>query len=177
MKDWKQLIKPVAVLFVICVVITGALAFTNDVTKPIIDEVTRVAQEKARRELLPEANGFTERETDVPNVDSIYVADNGAGTVVTSRAKGYGGTMTVLTAFGPDGRILRIKVTESSETQGIGSKVARDPSFWTRFEGLGESKLVLGKDVDALSGASVSSKALVAAINAAIDGYHAAMGK
>lgn len=177
MSDRRELFRPVAVLTVICIVIAGALALTDTVTRPIIDEATRAAQERARQELLPDADGFTKAEATAENVDSVYTADNGAGTVVTSHAKGYGGTMTVMVAFAPDGTILRLKVTESEETQGIGSKVARDPEFWTRFEGLSAEPIVLNRDVDALSGATVSSRALTAAVNAAIGGYRAAAGR
>ncbi len=159
------------VLSVICIVITGALALTNDVTKPIIDEATRVAQENARKELLPDAAGFTKVEgVSVANVSDVYTADNGVGAVVTSSAKGYGGTMTVMVGFNADGTIRQIKVTEQAETKGIGSKVAGDPAFWTRYEGV---KAELPVEVDALSGATISSKALNAAVNSAVEAYNA----
>lgn len=174
MNNWNKIFKPIVVLSVICVVITGALALTNDITKPIIDEATRKAQDAARMELLPNATGFTQTEgISVANVSDVYVADNGVGAVITATAKGYGGTMTVMVGFNADGTIRQIKVTENQETKGIGSKVAGDPAFWTRFEGLEARPLVLNEDVDAMSGATVSSKALTAAVNAAIEGYNA----
>ena len=171
MNNWNKIFKPIVVLSVICVVITGALALTNDITKPIIEEATRKAQDAARLELLPEADSFTK--VDGIAVADVYVANNGVGAVVTSTAKGYGGTMTVMVGFTADGTIRQIKVTENAETKGIGSKVAGDPAFWTRFEGLEAKPLVLNEDVDALSGATISSKALLAAVNTAIEGYNA----
>ena len=174
MSNWNKIFKPIVVLSVICVIITGALALTNDVTKPIIEEATRKAQEAARMELLPDANGFTAVEgVSVAGVSAVYTADNGVGAVVTSSAKGYGGTMVVMVGFNADGTIRQIKVTENQETKGIGSKVAGDPTFWTRFQGLKAESLVLGEDVDALSGATISSKALTAAVNSAIEAYNA----
>ena len=174
MNNWNKIFKPIVVLSVICVVITGALALTNDITKPIIEEATRKAQDAARLELLPEADSFTKVDgISVVDVADVYVANNGVGAVVTSTAKGYGGTMTVMVGFTADGTIRQIKVTENAETKGIGSKVAGDPAFWTRFEGLEAKPLVLNEDVDALSGATISSKALLAAVNAAIEGYKA----
>ena len=174
MNNWNKIFKPIVVLSVICVVITGALALTNDITKPIIEEATRKAQDAARLELLPEADSFTKVDgITVTNVADVYVANNGVGTVITATAKGYGGTMTVMVGFTADGTIRQIKVTENAETKGIGSKVAGDPAFWTRFEGLEAKPLVLDQDVDALSGATVSSKALLAAVNSAIEGYNA----
>ena len=174
MNNWNKIFKPIVVLSVICIVITGALALTNDVTKPIIEEATRKAQDAARLELLPEADRFTRVDgISATDVSDVYVANNGVGAVVTSSAKGYGGTMTVMVGFSADGTIRQIKVTENAETKGIGSKVAGDPAFWTRFEGLEAKPLVLNEDVDAMSGATISSKALISAVNAAIEGYNA----
>ena len=53
MSNWNKIFKPIVVLCAICVVITGALAATNSVTKPVIDEATARAQNEARNELLP----------------------------------------------------------------------------------------------------------------------------
>lgn len=175
MSNWNKVIKPIVVLCVICVVITGALAATNSVTAPIIEEATRLAQEQARAELLPEADGFEKVEgVAVDNVSDVYAATNGAGYVITSTAKGYGGTMTVMTSFTPDGQIKQLKVTEASETQGIGSNVANSSAYWEKYAGLdGTAPLVLNQDVDAYSGATISSRALNSAVNSAITAYNA----
>ena len=173
MSNWNKIFKPIVVLVIICIVITGALAATNSVTAPIIDEATRVAQQKARTELLPEAEDFEPvTGVEVENVSDIYASTNDVGVIITSSAKGYGGDVVVMTAFNPDGTIKQIKVTEQAETKGIGSKVAGDSSYWTRYEGLEAKPLELGVDVDALSGATISSKALNAAVNSAIEAYN-----
>ena len=175
MSTWSKVFKPIVVLCVICVVITGALAATNSVTAPIIAEATRLAQERARMELLPEAEGFTKVEgVSVENVSDVYTADNGVGTVITSAAKGYGGTMTVMVAFTPEGTIKQIKVTEAAETKGIGSNVSEGAGYWENYAGKpADQPLVLGTDVDAYSGATISSRALNAAVNSAITAYNA----
>lgn len=174
MSNWNKVFKPIVVLCVICVVITGALAVTNSATAPIIEAATIAAQNAARFELLPDADDFSKVEgVAVDNVSDVYAANNGAGTVITSAAKGYGGTMTVMVAFTPEGNIKQIKVTEAAETKGIGSNVADSASYWEHYAGLpGDKALVLGTDVDAYSGATISSKALNAAVNAAIEAYN-----
>ena len=64
-------------------------AATNSVTAPIIEEATRLAQEQARAELLPEADSFEKVENvAVENVSDVYAATNGAGYVITGKAKG-----------------------------------------------------------------------------------------
>ncbi len=106
MSNWNKVFKPIVVLCAICVVVTAALAATNQATAPVIAAATAEAQRQARMELLPDADNFTEvTGIQVENVSAVYTADNGAGVVITSTAKGYGGTMTVMTAFTPDGTI------------------------------------------------------------------------
>ena len=176
MSNWNKIIKPIVVLCVICIVITGALAATNSATAPVILEATIRAQNEARNELLPEAEGaFSKVEgVDVENVADVYAADNGTGYVITSNSKGYGGTITVMSSFTPDGQIKQIKVTEAAETPGFGSNVTDNKSYWERYAGLdGTKPLVLGQDVDGWSGASISSRALLKAMNSAIEAYNA----
>lgn len=176
MSNWNKIFKPIVVLVIICIVITGALAATNGVTAPIIEKAKIAAENAARTELLPEAEGtFTPVEgVEVENVSAIYVADNGAGTIITSSAKGYGGDVVVMTAFSPDGTVKQIKVTEEAETKGIGSKVVGTPSYWENYKGLDASDaLVLNEDVDAVTSATISSTALINAVNSAIEAYNA----
>ncbi|MGE4276875.1 MAG: RnfABCDGE type electron transport complex subunit G [Lawsonibacter sp.] len=172
MSNWNKIAKPIVVLCVICIVITGALAVTNNATAPIIAEATRVAQEQARKELLPDADNFTKVEgIEAENVSDIYVADNGVGTVITCTAKGYGGTITVMVAFSPDDTVSRIKITEQSETAGLGAKISTDKEFQNSFSGLPAEDFTV-TDINAISGATISSKAVTAAVNAAIDAYN-----
>ena len=175
MSNWNKVFKPIVVLALICIVVTGALAATNSVTAPIIEEATRLAEEKSRTELLPEAEGFEEiTGVSVDNVSAIYKSTNDVGVVITSSAKGYGGDVVVMTAISPDGTIKQIKVTEQAETKGIGSKVADTPSYWENYKGLDAGDaLVLNQDVDAVTSATVSSTALINAVNAAIEAYNA----
>ena len=173
MSNWNRIFKPIVVLCVMCIVVTGALAATNNVTAPIIAEATRVAQEKARMELLPDAVGFTKAEgIDVENVSDVYVADNGVGTVITCSAKGYGGTITVMVAFTPERTVKQIKITDQAETQGLGSKIATEASFQESFSGLSAEPFEV-TDISAISGATISSKAVTAAVNSAIDAFNA----
>ena len=171
MSNWNRIGKPIVVLCVICIVITGALAATNSVTAPIIEAATIAAQDAARKELIPEAGSFTKVEgITVDKVSDVYEADTG-GYVITSTGKGYGGDVTVMTAFDADGSL---KVTEQAETKGIGSNVADNPDYWSKYNGLsGAKELVLGTDVDAYSGATISSRALNSAVNSAITAYNA----
>lgn len=171
MSNWNKVFKPIVVLCVMCIVVTGALAVTNSATAPIIAEATRVAQENARKELLPDATGFAKADVQVENVSDVYVADNGVGAVITCTAKGYGGTITVMVAFNPDDTIKQIKITEQSETAGLGSKITTDRNFQNSFSGMPAESFTVA-DINAISGATISSKAVTAAVNAAIEAYN-----
>ena len=174
MSNWNKIGKPIVVLCLICVVITGALAATNSATAPVIKAAEEAAAQAARTELLPEATGFTLVEGEFEGVTEIYTADNGVGTIITSSDKGYSSTVVVMVAFDPDGTIKQIKVTEQAETKGIGSKVVDTPSYWENYQGLDASQpLVLNEDVDAVTSATISSTALINAVNSAIEAYNA----
>jgi electron transport complex protein RnfG len=80
--------------------------------------------------------------------------------------KGYHGTIGVMVGVSKDGEILDIGVTSQSETPGVGTKVT-EPSFTDRFKGLSATGEVA---VDGISGATYSSKGVMAAVNQAI-GY------
>ena len=158
MSNWNKIFKPIVVLCVICIVVTGALAATNRVTAPIFGVSDRT--------LFP--GGIN-----VANVSDVYRTTNDVGVVITSSAKGYGGDVVVMTAITPDGTIKQIKVTEQSETKGIGSNVVSTPSYWERYEGVSAGQaLVLNQDIDAYSGATISSKAVLSAVNSAIEAYN-----
>ena len=174
MNNWIRIWKPIVVLSVICVIVTGALAATNEVTAPIIEEARIEAENAARLAVLPDADGFTEvTGITVDGVSAVYTANNGVGAAITASAKGYGGDVVVMVGIGSDGNITSIEVTEQKETQGIGSKVVGDPEYLARYNGLSAAEpLVLGEDVDAITSSTVSSTAVINAVNAAITAYN-----
>ena len=92
---------------------------------------------------------------------------------VKSAAGGYSGkTVTVYVAFDSTGTITNIKVDASTQTAGIGTKTG-DESFYSGFVGWdGTQQVSAGSPVDAIAGATVSSKAVFTAVNQAIDCYN-----
>ena len=174
MNNWSRIGKPIVVLSLICVVVTGALAATNEVTAPIIEAARIEAENAARLQVLPEADDFTEvTGIAVDGVSAVYTANNGAGAAITASAKGYGGDVVLMVGINAEGSIAAIVVTEQGETKGIGSNVVSNNEYLAQYSGLSAAQpLVLNQDVDALSGATVSSTALIDAVNAAITAYN-----
>ena len=176
MKLWNEFIKPIVVLVVICVITSALLGITNSVTAPVIAENAVKAANDVRTALLPAADGaFTKTEIEpVDGVTEVYTADNGAGCVISAEAQGYGGSVPVMVAFGKDGAITAVNFLSNSETPGLGQKV-RTEKFGAQFTGMEATSFGLS-DIDAISGATISSSAAVTAINAAITAYNQVMG-
>lgn len=173
MNGWKDFGKPIAVLGIICLAASLLLAVTNNVTAPIITENALRTANATRQALLPAADSFSEvavpADVGSGHVTEIYTADNGAGYVITAQAKGYGGNVPVMVAFGESGSIEAVRFLDNSETPGLGQKVKTD-AFQGQFSGMAAQPFSL-EDIDALTGATISSRAAATAINAAIDVY------
>ncbi len=109
-------------------------------------------------------------------VTTLFLGKKGGKTVVAAlqtKAAGFGGDIEVLTAFSlDDKKILGVKTLSQSETMGLGARVSNDAEpFIQQFGGMNYSDGVAmrsnGGQVDAISGATVSSVAFTAAVNRA----------
>ena len=177
---FKEYVAPILVLVCICLVVTAALAATYGVTKPIIETNSKKAADEARMELLADADGFTAydgelavAEPDKVFVSECYIADNGAGMVVTVSTKSFGGALTEMIGIGADGKITGVKVTAHADTPGLGTK-AHDAGYLAQYAGLAEYTAFTAKDdagVTHVTGATVSSNAVHYGVCAALEQY------
>lgn len=175
MSNAKQdFVVPIAVLTAICLVVSAALAFTEQATTPVIQAKEKADAEAARMQVLPGADSFEELAlSDLPGgVTGVYKAANGAGFVVLAEGKGYGGTMRAMVGIGADGKITGTKTLSHTETAGLGSKTAEAP-FQSQF--LGKDSSLAG--VSAIGGATISSNAFMAIVKDAFAAYAAATGQ
>lgn len=165
----KDFVMPIAVLTVICLVISGALAMTNMVTAPIIEETSRRNAEAARKEVLPAADTFEELtlEGAPATVKEAFKAANGAGYVFSMTTKGYGGNFKVVCGIDADGKIVATKLVEHSETQGMGSKAGDEP-YKSQYIGKDENL----EGVETITGATITTSAYQAAIADAFTAYN-----
>ena len=170
---WNDMIKPVVVLLVICLVAGLALAVVNSVTAPIIAEHTEAEKQATYRALLPEADSFTDLTSEVSteNIVAVVKANNGAGYCVKATGKGYGGAVPVVIGFDNDGNILGVQFLQNSESAGFGMRLWDSSGDGAVFadELVGKSGSVTLKQdgVNGLTGATISSKAAVSAVNSA----------
>ena len=168
---WNDLLKPVVVLTVICVIVSAALAAVNSITAPIIAAAAAEAANAARYELLPEADGFEAIEVEVEGVTEMYKATNDAGYVISAQGNGFGGNGSVkmMVAYDNEGTIISCKVIDcSAETPGIGDKIVKETWFLEQFLGIKGDQ---ASGVDTISGTTISSGAAISAMDAAYKAF------
>ncbi len=182
---WNSIIKPTLVLFIVCVIISGSLAYVNGMTTDIIQENTLAEQEEFRRQVLPEADSFRIIEqTGLPEaVKGVYegfATNVSEGYVVEVSTKGYGGAISMTIGVNTEGQISGVIVGSNNETPGLGSK-ATQADFTEKFDvvslgNIPESGLVVVKqspkadhEIQAVSGATISSRAITKGVQAALD--------
>ena len=163
----------VIVLFVVCAVAAGSLAFVNAATKDRIAEFARLEKIEAMQKVLPEAQEFVET-----TPGKAWEARQGSqviGHVVAASIQGYSGPIEGLVGLDPSGAISGVRVLVQTETPGLGAKVAR-PEFLAQFQGRKPDEVVLKKDdpagkIDAVTAATISSRALTNAVRKAMEDF------
>ena len=146
------------------------LALVNAFTASCIEENTREKINAARREVIGDYE-FVDAGADIGDLEyvtGVYMAMDGdacAGYVYELESKGYGGTVYLCAGVSPDGIVTGVKVSAHSETKGLGSDAEK--KFMDGFIGM-EAAAGSGMDVDAMSGATVSSNAVKNAVDEAL---------
>ena len=151
-----------------------ALAFVQGVTGPVIARAAEGEAFAIFAEFFPEADDFENIAESVSSEDSrisferVYRAVKGgqtAGVIVQATGPTYD-TSTLITAFSPDGKIIQYKVTSTSDTAGLGTRIADSP-FIDQFAGKSiTDEFAVGSDVQAISGATISSRGAAAILRA-----------
>ncbi|MCB0458575.1 MAG: RnfABCDGE type electron transport complex subunit G [Flavobacteriaceae bacterium] len=172
-------------LFIITLVAGLSLGYVNDLTLEPKAKAKLERKVNALKQVLPEFNNNLVDEVTLIKSDKakdnveVYTAknnDNYVGTaVVGSSEKGYSGLVKIMVGFNPDGSIQNIVVLEQKETPGLGTKM-KEVKFLNQFKGKNPSQFNLkpkkdGGDVDALTGATISTRAFGEATQMAYDVY------
>jgi electron transport complex protein RnfG len=166
-KIWTHL-APIVVLTGICIVITAALAVTNYFTAPIIAANQQSTADGAKQVVLPSGADFEPvPEADLPvGITAADKAGNGAGYVFTLNVRGYA-EFTAMVGVDSDGKIAGTQVLTHAETDGIGTKVVENGSdFQKKLVGISDPGAI-----EAVSGATMSSNGMKAAVQTSLDAY------
>ena len=111
-----------------------------------------------------------------PTAAPTIVPETTGGDTFTASKPGFGGPVSVTLTVGENNTIAALTIGDASfaETAGLGAK-ALEPEFAAQF--VGKSLPVALTDIDAISGATITSQAVVDAVNKAYTKYQAANGK
>ena len=162
-------------LLLICAVTAGLLAGVNAITAPIIAELNAAATQEAISAVLP--GGFDSEITDYADasgiVSKIYQGANGYAVEVGPG--GFDNTITMMVGIDNEGKVLGISIVSHTETAGLGAVAAAGTpagiAFRDQFVGASGSVSVTkdGGTMDAITGATITSRAICAGVNAALD--------
>lgn len=171
------------ILLIITMISGLLLGFANDLTKEAILENSKISKEDLNY-IMPSAERIQDTTIEINSDDSIkeiYEAMSGEqviGYVMKVTSKGFHGAVDFVVGISNEDKVTGIKVLSHSETPGLGAKIAEE-KFTERFKDkpatdyLEVVKVTPNKDteVEAISGATTSSKASVNAVNEAITFY------
>ena len=162
-------------LLLIAAVVAAVLAGVNSITKPIIDQLTLEKTQKAIEAVLP--GSYDEEITNFADpsglVTKVYKGANGYALEVTP--SGFDNTITMMVGVDFEGNVLGISVVSHTETAGLGAvaaeKTSKGEAFRSQFIGTSGSVAVSkdGGELDAITGATITSRAICAGVNAALD--------
>lgn len=177
--DVRAIAKTGLILFLITGIAALILAVVNNVTKPIISENEIQKQELAMKKVMPEAEAFKEidkKYEENDKVSQIYAAEKDGdviGYAVIAEPNGYGGAISMVVGVSKDGFVTGVDITSQSETAGLGANCTKD-EFKNQFIGKSEGITVVknnaeGNKIDAMTSATITSKAVTDGVNMAID--------
>lgn len=171
MNNVKYILRLTVTLLLITSFVAAALAGVNAITK---DKIATIQQEKAdaaKMEVLPGFDSFEETAfTGNDKVKAVYlpVGGDGSAYVVEVAVAGFGGDIAMMVGV-KEGTVCGVSIVSQTETAGLGAVAADDNkgvAFRGQFAGKAES-MEIG-DIDTITGATITSKAVMDGVNAAL---------
>lgn len=168
----KETIKLGLILLVITVVSAGVLAVSNNLTKDKIAQIEMEGSLGAIAEIFDSADKFEVLEQGmldeiiaanpfVEEILEVYTGDSVSGYAIKTITSGFDGNIVMVTGFSSDGEVVGMRLLEHTETPGLGAK-AEEPDYTDKYIGKTASEEIT---VEALSGATITSKAVEAGAN------------
>jgi electron transport complex protein RnfG len=138
-------------------------------TSPIIETAAAERAEAARRDIIPQADGFEQVHINgMPKtITAVYRTTNNVGYIFLMSTRGYGGEIRIICGIDTDGNIIKSAVLAQTETKGLGTPVFDEPhagQYW------GKDKYGI-EDIAAISGATITSVAYKNSIRDALAAF------
>lgn len=168
MKNFKYIFRLTLTLFLITAVVAGLLGLVNYITKDKIRQLQEEKSEKAMQEVLP-ADTYEKISDSDGAVNAAYKADD-KGYVVDVTVNGFGGAIQMMVGIDTEGKVTGVSIVSHAETASLGANATRG-DFRSQYVGK-DSRLAVtkdGGDIDALTGATVTSRAVTEGVNLALE--------
>ncbi len=159
----KAILLPIVTILVAALVLAGLSA-----------GLAGLAEKNAQAELtaklqtiLPDSTTFTEEPYTGkdPRISRVFVAENGV--VVETVTSGYAGDITMLIGVSNDGKVTGLQVRYLEDTFGLGAEALTDADFLSQFLNT-DGNAEVGVDVDGITGATVTSRAVARSVKSAV---------
>lgn len=167
-------------LVLACIISGMVIAATYYATNPIAEAEALKLRNKAMQDIVPQASSFKE----IKGHEGWFEAEKEGKTIayiVPTEHSGYGGAIRMIVGLTPKGQVITYKILRHNETPGLGDKANKTP-FIKQFEGknyddLKVLKLPTKDNIQALTGATITSVAVTNAVRNAIDELHSYLDK
>ena len=154
---------PIVSLLLAAIVLLGVYNLTLNVRQANAQKELQAKMEV----LLPGSTTFTQETYtgEDANITLVYKGENGY--VIGTSTTGYAGTIRMLIGVSNDGYVTGLQVRQMEETFGLGAEALTDWQFLAQFLRT-EGDAAVGENIDAISGATVTSKAITRSVNSAV---------
>lgn len=176
MKDMMKITLSLVAIFIAAAVIMGV---TYKYTSPVRFAAEKKEKEEALKEMAPDATDPINPSGEWRSIHGkpyeYYLATSGGRPVAyisSTAGKGYSSYIAMLVSMDTDFRIRDIKILHHGETPGLGDQI-EEKGFIDQFKGKGLANLVLLKmetteNIQAISGATISSRAVTNGVKEAV---------
>ena len=192
-----KILKNALILTLITLISGLGLGFVYEVTKAPIAAAQDAAKKEAWQAVFKEVdiNDFKAMDVDTKaadeavetlgvkaSVEEVCEAGDAGFVVTTVDSEGYGGDIKITVGITKDGTVNGVSILSISETAGLGMK-ATEPDFYTQYQGKQTEHFYVAKDggegepINAISGATITSRAVTGAVNTALEYFHAALAE
>ena len=159
----RKILMPIIAIVLAAVILLGLYNGLLGVRKANMEKELQAKMET----ILPGSTTFTPEEYtgEDANVKAVYKGENGY--VVETDVYGYAGNITMLIGVHNDGYVTGLQIRDMEETYGLGAEALSDWEFLSQFL-RSEGDAEVGTNIDAISGATVTSKAIARSVNSAV---------
>jgi electron transport complex protein RnfG len=154
---------PIAAVLLAAALLLGAY----NLTLGIRQENQQLELQQKMETILPGSSTFTPEAYTGEDANIAYVYKGETGYVIGTVTAGYAGPIHMLIGVSSDGAVTGLQVRQMEETFGLGGEALTDWQFLAQFLGT-QGDAAVGENIDAISGATVTSKAITRCVNSAV---------